>query len=113
MLPPSPPSIIPAVLDVKYRCIVKGIVEIVDIAAMATPPSSPGIRHVAVDDDAISDLLDRFVWGQVDKICEAAEKIVSSGYITGSDLMLRRKAVIRITTGSQALDELLGGKPSY
>ncbi|CAI0465741.1 unnamed protein product, partial [Linum tenue] len=33
---------------------------------------------------------------KVDKICEAAEKIV-------------RKAVIRITTGSQALDELLGG----
>ncbi|KAJ0933874.1 putative ATP diphosphatase [Helianthus annuus] len=33
---------------------------------------------------------------KVDKICEAAEKIV-------------RKAVVRITTGSQALDELLGG----
>ncbi|PPR97905.1 hypothetical protein GOBAR_AA22779 [Gossypium barbadense] len=33
---------------------------------------------------------------KVDKICEAAEKIV-------------RKSVIRITTGSQALDELLGG----
>ncbi|KAK9930898.1 hypothetical protein M0R45_018202 [Rubus argutus] len=33
---------------------------------------------------------------KVDKICEAAEKIV-------------RKSLIRITTGSQALDELLGG----
>ncbi|GMN46783.1 hypothetical protein TIFTF001_015964 [Ficus carica] len=33
---------------------------------------------------------------KVDKICEAAEKIV-------------RKQVVRITTGSQALDELLGG----
>ncbi|XP_063939112.1 meiotic recombination protein DMC1 homolog isoform X4 [Daucus carota subsp. sativus] len=33
---------------------------------------------------------------KVDKICEAAEKIV-------------RKSVVRITTGSQALDELLGG----
>ncbi|XP_020105227.1 meiotic recombination protein DMC1 homolog isoform X2 [Ananas comosus] len=33
---------------------------------------------------------------KVDKICEAAEKLV-------------RKSVIRITTGSQALDELLGG----
>ncbi|XVF38297.1 hypothetical protein REPUB_Repub20aG0088600 [Reevesia pubescens] len=31
------------------------------------------------------------------------------GYITGSDALLRRKSVIRITTGSQALDELLGG----
>ncbi|KAG0465753.1 hypothetical protein HPP92_019917 [Vanilla planifolia] len=46
---------------------------------------------------------------KVDKICEAAEKIVNVGYMTGTDLMLRRKAVIRITTGSQALDELLGG----
>ncbi|KAJ9550457.1 hypothetical protein OSB04_014502 [Centaurea solstitialis] len=76
---------------------------------------------------------------KVDKICEAAEKIVVTalficykfqfvryysytvqmfmvlfliqnfGYITGSDALLRRKAVVRITTGSQALDELLGG----
>ncbi|KAI0523310.1 hypothetical protein KFK09_005705 [Dendrobium nobile] len=46
---------------------------------------------------------------KVDKICEAAEKVVNTGYMTGSDLMLRRKAVIKITTGSQALDELLGG----
>ncbi|KAM0944043.1 putative DNA repair Rad51/transcription factor NusA, alpha-helical [Dioscorea sansibarensis] len=33
---------------------------------------------------------------KVDKICEAAEKLV-------------RKSVVKITTGSQALDELLGG----
>uniref|UniRef100_A0A6V7QSS6 Rad51-like C-terminal domain-containing protein n=1 Tax=Ananas comosus var. bracteatus TaxID=296719 RepID=A0A6V7QSS6_ANACO len=46
---------------------------------------------------------------KVDKICEAAEKLVNMGYVTGSDLLLRRKSVIRITTGSQALDELLGG----
>ncbi|XP_052311473.1 meiotic recombination protein DMC1 homolog isoform X3 [Populus trichocarpa] len=46
---------------------------------------------------------------KVDKICEAAEKIVNYGYITGSDALLKRKSVIHITTGSQALDELLGG----
>ncbi|KAI4317900.1 hypothetical protein L6164_025729 [Bauhinia variegata] len=46
---------------------------------------------------------------KVDKICEAAEKLVNFGYITGSDALLKRKAVARITTGSQALDELLGG----
>ncbi|XP_028751381.1 meiotic recombination protein DMC1 homolog isoform X1 [Neltuma alba] len=46
---------------------------------------------------------------KVDKICEAAEKIVNFGYITGSDVLLKRKSVVRITTGSQALDELLGG----
>ncbi|XP_042489078.1 meiotic recombination protein DMC1 homolog isoform X3 [Macadamia integrifolia] len=46
---------------------------------------------------------------KVDKICEAAEKMVNFGYVTGSDLLLRRKSVVRITTGSHALDELLGG----
>ncbi|KAH9618013.1 hypothetical protein KSS87_003235, partial [Heliosperma pusillum] len=46
---------------------------------------------------------------KVDKICEAVEKIVNYGYMTGSDALLKRKSVVRITTGSQALDELLGG----
>ncbi|KAJ6988539.1 meiotic recombination protein DMC1 [Populus alba x Populus x berolinensis] len=46
---------------------------------------------------------------KADKICEAAEKIVNYGYITRSDALLKRKSVIHITTGSQALDELLGG----
>ncbi|XP_061994418.1 uncharacterized protein LOC133712330 isoform X1 [Rosa rugosa] len=45
---------------------------------------------------------------KVDKICEAAEKIVNFGYSNGSDALTRRKSVIRITTESQALDELLG-----
>ncbi|KAM0839131.1 hypothetical protein ACQ4PT_060509 [Festuca glaucescens] len=44
---------------------------------------------------------------KVDKICEAAEKLL--GFMTGSDLLIKRKSVVRITTGSQALDELLGG----
>ncbi|CAH2052995.1 unnamed protein product [Thlaspi arvense] len=46
---------------------------------------------------------------KVDKICEAAEKIVNFGYMTGSDALLKRKSVVRITTGCQALDDLLGG----
>ncbi|CAL4896944.1 unnamed protein product [Urochloa decumbens] len=46
---------------------------------------------------------------KVDKICEAAKKLLSQGFMTGSDLLLKRKSVVRITTGSQALDELLGG----
>ncbi|XP_040245407.2 meiotic recombination protein DMC1 homolog B isoform X2 [Aegilops tauschii subsp. strangulata] len=44
---------------------------------------------------------------KVDKICEAAEKLLSQGFMTGSDLLI--KSVVRITTGSQTLDELLGG----
>ncbi|KAJ4791150.1 DNA repair (Rad51) family protein [Rhynchospora pubera] len=31
------------------------------------------------------------------------------GYVTGSDLLQKRKQIVKITTGSQALDELLGG----
>ncbi|CAM6123353.1 unnamed protein product [Calypogeia fissa] len=46
---------------------------------------------------------------KVDKIIEAAGHIVSLGYMTGNDMLQKRKAVIQITTGSQALDELLGG----
>ncbi|KAK1309854.1 hypothetical protein QJS10_CPA08g00271 [Acorus calamus] len=46
---------------------------------------------------------------KVDKICEAAEKLVNFGYVTGSEMLLKRKSVIKITTGSQALDDLLGG----
>ncbi|KAL5196745.1 hypothetical protein ABZP36_000257, partial [Zizania latifolia] len=45
---------------------------------------------------------------KVDKIYEAAEKLVSQGFMIGSDLLLKRKSVVRITTGCQALDELLG-----
>ncbi|KAD4180283.1 hypothetical protein E3N88_28874 [Mikania micrantha] len=63
-------------------------------------------------DDAHKEELDWYKGlseANVDKICEAAEKIVNFGYITGSDALLRRKAVVRVTTGSQALDELLGG----
>ncbi|KAF8034295.1 hypothetical protein BT93_C0554 [Corymbia citriodora subsp. variegata] len=47
---------------------------------------------------------------KVDKILEAAEKIVNFGFITGIDALLRRAStVVHITTGSQALDEILGG----
>ena len=45
------------VLDVKYRCIAKGIEEIADMAAVAMPPASPAIRHVAVDVGAASELV--------------------------------------------------------
>ncbi|XP_024533828.1 meiotic recombination protein DMC1 homolog [Selaginella moellendorffii] len=46
---------------------------------------------------------------KVDKILEAAEKIVQVGYITGNEALHKRKSVIHITTGSQLLDDLLGG----
>ncbi|GJP32863.1 hypothetical protein CLOM_g17457 [Closterium sp. NIES-68] len=46
---------------------------------------------------------------KVEKILEAAGKLVNCGYVTGNEALNLRKQVVRITTGSQALDDLLGG----
>ncbi len=43
------------------------------------------------------------------KAIEAAKDAVETGFETADQLLERRKAVKRITTGSTALDELLGG----
>lgn len=46
---------------------------------------------------------------KVEKIIEAARKLSDAGFITGSACLEARKDVLRITTGSTALDQLLGG----
>jgi meiotic recombination protein DMC1 len=46
---------------------------------------------------------------KVDKIKEAAAKLVSSGFITGVDFAQKRKQVIKITTGAKEFDKILGG----
>ncbi|GJQ09172.1 hypothetical protein GpartN1_g963.t1 [Galdieria partita] len=46
---------------------------------------------------------------KVDKIRECAYKISNSSFISGLEVRERRKNLIHITTGSSALDELLGG----
>ncbi|BBN19794.1 hypothetical protein Mp_8g13710 [Marchantia polymorpha subsp. ruderalis] len=46
---------------------------------------------------------------KIEKILEAADKLVSIGFVTGNDILNKRKTVVHITTGCQALDELLGG----
>jgi len=46
---------------------------------------------------------------KVDKIKEAAAKLVDAGFITAMEYSARREKVIRITTGSAELDKLLGG----
>lgn len=43
------------------------------------------------------------------KIREAAMKLVGAGFITGNEARQRRENVVHITTGSPALDEILGG----
>jgi meiotic recombination protein DMC1 len=46
---------------------------------------------------------------KVDKIVEAAYKICNCGFITGSESLIKRNEIIKLTTGSEALDKLLGG----
>lgn len=46
---------------------------------------------------------------KVDKIVEAARKLSDSGFLTGNAYLQKRSTVIHITTGSTALDQLLGG----
>ncbi|EME32481.1 DNA repair protein isoform 2 [Galdieria sulphuraria] len=46
---------------------------------------------------------------KVDKVRECAYKISNSSFISGLEVRERRKNLIHITTGSSALDELLGG----
>eukprot|EP01027_Heterolobosea_sp_BB2_P011104 GEZU01016193.1.p1 GENE.GEZU01016193.1~~GEZU01016193.1.p1 ORF type:complete len:350 (+),score=111.68 GEZU01016193.1:158-1207(+) len=45
---------------------------------------------------------------KVDKICEACAKTNYSGFVTGIEFLTKRKEVVKITTGSTALDNLLG-----
>lgn len=46
---------------------------------------------------------------KVDKIREAAGKLVDAGFITAAEHAVRRQSIFRITTGSTQLDALLGG----
>jgi meiotic recombination protein DMC1 len=46
---------------------------------------------------------------KIDKILEASRKIENHGFMSGNELAIKRKNVVRITTGSSVLDELLGG----
>ena len=46
---------------------------------------------------------------KIEKIKEAADKLIPSGFITGSEIAQKRKAVLRISTGSKEFDKLIGG----
>lgn len=50
-----------------------------------------------------------FSEAKVDKVKEAANKLISSGFITAVELAQRRKLVFKISTGSKEFDKLLGG----
>lgn len=46
---------------------------------------------------------------KVQKIIEAARKMTDVGFITGNVCLQQRSQIIHISTGSTALDQLLGG----
>ncbi|KNH04180.1 RAD51/dmc1 protein [Perkinsela sp. CCAP 1560/4] len=46
---------------------------------------------------------------KIDRILEVAEKMTFSGFISAKESFFRRSQVTRITTGSHALDTLMGG----
>jgi meiotic recombination protein DMC1 len=46
---------------------------------------------------------------KIEKIQEAAKKLESAGFMTGVEYNIKRKRVVRITTGSSVLDTLIGG----
>ena len=46
---------------------------------------------------------------KLEKIQEGAAKIESVGFLTGNDMLSKRQNLVKITTGSKKLDELLGG----
>ncbi|XP_075689685.1 meiotic recombination protein DMC1/LIM15 homolog isoform X3 [Rhinoderma darwinii] len=46
---------------------------------------------------------------KVDKIKEAANKLIEPGFLTAFEYSMKRKMVFHISTGSQELDKLLGG----
>jgi meiotic recombination protein DMC1 len=46
---------------------------------------------------------------KVDKIKEAAAKLIDCGFVSALELSVKRQAVFQISTGSQEFDRLLGG----
>ena len=46
---------------------------------------------------------------KIDKMKEAANKLLPCTFITGTELESKRKAVVRISTGSQEFNKLIGG----
>lgn len=66
----------------------------------------PGIQMQCKKDLAVIKGLSE---AKVDKIIDAARKLTDAGFITGTTCLEQRSHVVKITTGSTALDQLLGG----
>lgn len=50
-----------------------------------------------------------FSEAKVEKIKECAGKLIANGFIAATELAHRRQFIIKLSTGSQEFDKLLGG----
>ena len=46
---------------------------------------------------------------KIEKLQEAASKVEQIGFLTGTDILTKRQNLLRITTGSKKLDDMLAG----
>ena len=46
---------------------------------------------------------------KIEKIKEAADKLVPGGFVLATEIAERRKHVLKISTGSKEFDKLIGG----
>ena len=46
---------------------------------------------------------------KVEKIKEVAAKLLDCGFITATELAIKRQCVFKVSTGSSELDRLIGG----
>ena len=46
---------------------------------------------------------------KLDKILEAAQKLCPVSFVNGLDVLQKRKKILRVTTGSDELNKILGG----
>lgn len=46
---------------------------------------------------------------KIEKILDVVKKIENHGFMSGNEVAIKRKNVVKITTGSPLLDDLLGG----
>ncbi|KAI8902464.1 Rad51-domain-containing protein [Globomyces pollinis-pini] len=50
-----------------------------------------------------------FTEAKVEKIKEGAKKLIANGFMTATELSLRRRFILKLSTGSKEFDKLVGG----
>jgi len=82
-------------LEVKRRAIVNA-------CCRANPPLPSPLSNFPLQIKGISDT-------KLEKILEACKRLKPTGFVTGTEALVRSKSRIHITTGCKELDDILGG----